>query len=81
MAICAKLLNATVAMGVITKAECMVESGNPPLRCCAEKFRNVSLPGFRKLQKDGETGARATPIGKYRSRPVQDGDVSLYEYV
>ena len=77
-AICAKLLNATAARGITTKADCMVEAGNLPLWGCTEKFGMVSLSGCLKLQKDGETGTRTTPIGKYGSRSVEDEHVSLY---
>ena len=79
--ICTKFLNTTAARRMITKAACMVEAGNLPLAGCAEKFRKVSLSSFRKLQKDCETGTHATTIDKYRSRSVEDGHVSLYEYV
>ena len=80
-AICTKLLNATAARRMITKAERMVEAGNHPLWGCTAKFKKASLSGFRKLLKDGETGAHTTPVAKYRSRPVGDGHVALYEYV
>ena len=48
-AICTKLLNTTAARRMITKAECMVEAGNPPPWGRSEKFAMVSLSGFRKL--------------------------------
>ena len=79
--ICTKPPNATAARRMVEKAECMVEAGGLPLWGCTEKFRMSPLSGFRKLQKDGETGTHTTPIGKYRNRAFEDGHVPLYEYV
>ena len=80
-AICTKLLNATVARRMITKAECMVEAGDLPLWGCSEVFTRVSLSGFRRLQTAGDTGTRDTLLDKYRRRPVAIDQVSLYNYV
>ena len=77
----AKLLSATVARRVITKADCMVEAGNLPHRGRSGNFRKVSLSGFRRLQATVKTGARTNAIYLYRARPVEDGRLSLYEFV
>ena len=79
--ICTKLLNTTDAMEMIKKAERIVEAGHLPLWGCTAKFREVSLHGFRKLQKDGGAGTHTTPLNKYRGRAPEDGNISLYEYV
>ena len=65
---------------MITKAECMAEAANIPLWGGSEKFTNVSISGFRKLQEGGATGTRETPMGKYISRPPIDAPISLYDF-
>ena len=80
-AICAKLLNTTVARGVISRADRMVDAENLPLWGFPDKCREVSISGFRKLQVEGETGAHTNPLDKYRGRPAGDDQISLYSYV
>jgi hypothetical protein len=76
-----RLLNKTVARRMISKLKCMVELGKLDAWVCNEKFTKVSLSGFKKLEKDGETGSKNTPIEKYMMRgPAIDG-ISLYHFV
>ena len=75
----AKLLNTSVARRMITKADCMVEAGNLPLWGIPGNFRQVSLSGLSRLQATGVTGA--TSLDMYRERPIEDGRLSLYEFV
>ena len=55
-ALCAKLLNTTVARRMITKEERMVEAGNPPFggaRWISVKFRLLVSGGSRLRAKRG----------------------------
>ena len=80
-ALCAKLLNATVARRMIAKAECAVEAVGLPLRGRSGDFSKVSISGFRRPQETGGAGARATSLDMYRARPIEDERLSLYEFV
>ena len=80
-AICANVLNTTVARWKISKAERTVDAANLHLCGFPDKFQKVSISGFRNLQVDGETGTHTTPIDKYRGRSAGDEQISLFAYV
>ena len=81
-AICAKLLNTTVARRMITKSECMVEAGNLPPWAFSGKFERSLFPvsgSSREKAKQGRIQRRSAITEAGLSQ--MDMSLSLYEYV
>ena len=76
---CAKMLIKTVGRRDISGPEASFELSGLALWRCSRPFTYLSMSGSRRLERDGETATRSTPLDKYLARP-QDEHCSWYRF-
>ena len=76
---CAKMLIKTVGRRDISGPEASFELSGLALWRCSRPFTYLSMSGSRRLERDGETATRSTPLDKYLARP-QDDHCSWYHF-
>ena len=76
---CAKMLIKTVGRRDISGPEASFELSGLALWRCSRPFTYLSMSGSRRLERDGETATRSTPLDKYLARP-QDEHCSWYHF-
>ena len=77
--VCAKMLIKTVRRRDISGPEASFELSGLALWRCSRQFAYVSMTGSRRLERDGDTATRSTPLDKYLARP-QDKHCSWYQF-
>ena len=77
--VCAKMLIKTVGRRDISGPEASFELSGLALWRCSRQFAYVSMTGSRRLERDGDTATRSTPLDKYLARP-QDKHCSWYQF-
>ena len=77
--VCAKILIKTVGRRDISGPEASFELSGLALWRCSRQFAYVSMTGSRRLERDGDTATRSTPLDKYLARP-QDKHCSWYQF-
>ena len=70
--ICAKMLIKTVGRRDISGPEASFELSGLALWRCSRQFTYVSMSGSRRLERDGDTATRSTPLDKYLARPREE---------
>ena len=76
---CAKMLIKTVGRRDISGPEASFELSGLALWRCSRPFTYLSMSGSRRLERDGETATRSTPLDKYLARP-RDEQSSWYHF-
>ena len=76
---CAKMLIKTVGRRDFSGPEASFELSGLALWRCSRPFTYLSKSGSRRLERDGETATRSTPLDKYLARP-QDEHCSWYHF-
>ena len=76
---CAKMRIKTVETRDISGPEASFELSGLALWRCSRPFTYLSMSGSRRLERDGETATRSTPLDKYLARP-QDEHCSWYRF-
>ena len=76
---CAKMLIKTVGRRDISGPESSFELSGLALWGCSCSFTYLSMSGSRRLERDGETATRSTPMDKYLARPREEHS-SLYHF-
>ncbi|CAH3193199.1 unnamed protein product, partial [Porites evermanni] len=76
---CAKMLIKTVGRRDISGPEASFELSGLALWRCSRPFTYLSMSGSRRLERDGETATRSTPLDKYLARP-RDEHCSWYHF-
>ena len=76
---CAKMLIKTVGRRDISGPEASFELSGLGLWRCSRQFTYLSMSGSRRLERDGDTATRRTPLDKYLARP-QDKHCSWYSF-
>ena len=69
--ICAKMLIKTVERRDISGPEASFELSGLALWRCSRHFTYLSMTGSRRLERDGDTATRSTPLDKYLARPQE----------
>ena len=69
---CAKMLIKTVGRRDISGPEASFELSGLALWRCSRPFTYLSMSGSRRLERDGETATRSTPLDKYLARPQEE---------
>ena len=69
---CAKMLIKTVGRRDISGPEASFELSGLALWRCSRSFTYLSMSGSRRLERDGETATRSTPLDKYLIRPREE---------
>ena len=69
---CAKMLIKTVGRRDISGPEASFELSGLALWRCSRPFTYLSMSGSRRLERDGETATRTTPLDKYLARPPNE---------
>ncbi|CAH3045001.1 unnamed protein product [Porites lobata] len=77
--VCAKMLIKTVGRRDISGPEASFELSGLALWRCSRPFTYLSMSGSRRLERDGETATRSTPLDKYLARP-RDEHCSWYHF-
>ena len=77
--ICAKMLIKTVGRRDISGPEASFELSGLALWRCSHQFTYLSMTGSRRLERDGDTATRSTPLDKYLARP-QEQHCSWYQF-
>ena len=77
--ICAKMLIKTVGRRDISGPEASFELSGLALWRCSRQFTYLSMTGSRRLERDGDTATRSTPLDKYLARP-QEQHCSWYQF-
>ena len=75
----AKMLIKTVGRRDISGPVASFELSGLALWRCSRPFTYLSMSGSRRLERDGETATRSTPLDKYLARP-QDDHCSWYHF-
>ena len=65
---CAKMLINTVGRRDISGPEASFELSGLALWRCSRLFTYLSMSGSRRLERDGDTATRTTPLDKYLAR-------------
>ena len=76
---CAKMLIKTVGRRDISGPEASFELSGLALWRCSRPFTCLSMSGSRRLERDGDTATRSTPLDKYLARP-RDEHCSWYHF-
>ena len=76
---CAKMLIKTVGRRDISGPEASFELSGLALWRCSRPFAYLSMSGSRRLERDGETATRSTPLDKYLAQP-RDEHCSWYHF-
>ena len=76
---CAKMLIKTVGRRDISGPEASFELSGLALWRCSRPFTYLSMSGSRRLERDGDTATRSTPLDKYLARP-RDEQCSWYHF-
>ena len=76
---CAKMLMKTVGRRDISGPEASFELSGLALWRCSRSFTYLSMSGSRRLERDGDTATRSTPLDKYLARP-RDEHCSWYHF-
>ena len=76
---CAKMLIKTVGRRHISGPEASFELSELTLWRCSRPFTYLSMSGSKRLERDGGTATRSTPVDKYLARP-QDEHCSWYHF-
>ena len=76
---CATMLIKTVGRRDISGPEASFELSGLALWQCSRSFTYLSMSGSRRLERDGETATRSTPLDKYLARP-HDEHSSWYHF-
>ena len=76
---CAKMLIKTVGRRDISGPEASFELSGLALWRCSRPFTYLSMSGSRRLERDGDTATRSTPLDKYLARP-RDEHCSWYHF-
>ena len=71
---CAKMLIKTVGRRDISGPEASFELSGLALCRCSRSFTYLSMSGSRRLERDGDTVTRSTPLDKYLARPREEKD-------
>ena len=69
---CAKMLIKTVGRRDISGPEASFELSGLALWRCTRSFTYLSMSGSRRLERDGDTATRSTPLDKYLARPREE---------
>ena len=69
---CAKMLIKTVGRRDISGPEASFELSGLALWRCSRSFTYLSMSGSRRLERDGDTATRSTPLDKYLARPREE---------
>ena len=76
---CTKMLIKTVGRRDISGPEASFELSGLALWRCSRSFTYLSMSGSRRLERDGETATRSTPLDKYLARS-RDEHCSWYHF-
>ena len=76
---CAQMLIKTVGRRDIGGPEASFELSGLALWRCSRSFTYLSMSGSRRLERDGDTSTRGTPLDKYLARP-QEEHCSWYHF-
>ena len=76
---CAKMLIKIVGRRDISGPEASFELSGLALWRCGRPFTYLSMSGSRRLERDGETATRSTPLDKHLARP-RDEHCSWYHF-
>ena len=76
---CAQMLIKTVGRRDIGGPEASFELSGLALWRCSRSFTYLSMSGSRRLERDGDTSTRGTPLDKYLARP-QEKHCSWYHF-
>ncbi|KAL9956688.1 hypothetical protein ACROYT_G038207 [Oculina patagonica] len=77
--ICAKMLIKTVGRRDISGPEASFELSGLALWRCSRQFSYLSMTGSRRLERDGDTATRSTPLDKYLARSSEE-HCSWYQF-
>ncbi|XP_078350740.1 uncharacterized protein LOC144635515 [Oculina patagonica] len=76
---CAKMLIKTVGRRDISGPEASFELSRLALWQCSRKFNYLSMSGSRRLERDGDTATRSTPLDEYLGRSRRES-CSWYQF-
>ena len=69
---CAKMLIKTVGRRDVSGPKASFELSGLALWRCSRSFTYLSMSGSTRLERDGDTATRSTPLDKYLARPREE---------